>query len=408
MQEVILMCQVKIERMDDNGRGIGTVNGKIVFVAKAIPGEIVEIEILKEKSKYLEGKIVKVLQSSPKRVTPKCPYYELCGGCDLEHLSYEDGLEIKQNMLENLFRKNGLGDRKIPIERMEQPWNYRNKISLKVVDGQIGFFQSETHQLVPISWCAISRSSTNRVLQDFSSFFFHNGEIVIRTNDNDEILMDIITQEKVSILKEFPEHHKIAGILVNHHCVYGKPYFFERRAGVLYQVSMNSFFQVNSFMSEKLFEMVRNALKGARNVLDLYCGVGTLGLLLAKDGVSITGIEVVPSAVLNAIKNAKLNHVLDCSYHLGKVEDILKQIPKTFDAVILDPPRSGLDQKTRETVLQLAPASIIYISCNPMTLVRDLKELVLYYDIEVVNSFDMFAYTKHVETVCCLSRKCDI
>ena len=393
------MAQVEIEKLDSHGRGIGYINDKIIFVPKSIPSEVCEVDIIKSGRTFQEGKLTKILKSSEKRKTPKCPYYDTCGGCDLEHISYEEGILWKQNSLEELFLHAKLWHQKIEIESCENPWNYRNKISLKVQDGKIGFYSSLTHHLVEIGECVISRKSLNKMLQDFSLYSIKNGDIIIRSNENDEILMDIITDEEVKIDQELFTRHKIVGILVNHKCAYGSSFFYERKNGVLYQVSMDSFFQVNPEMSSKLFLYVREILQDSKQVLDLYCGVGTLGLQITKKDTSLTGIEIVPSAILNAIQNAKLNHYENTSFHVGKVEHIMSKIPNQFDTVIVDPPRSGMDQKTKETLLNYHPQKILYVSCNPMTLIRDLKELQEIYEIASIRGFDMFPYTKHVECV---------
>lgn len=399
------MAQVEIKKLDSHGRGIGYVNDKIIFVPKSIPSEICEVDIIKSKRNLQEGKIIKVIKNSDKRVVPRCPYYDACGGCDLQHISYDESVLWKKNALKELFNHSKLWNQEIDVVSCENPWNYRNKISLKVQQGKIGFYSSFTHDLVEINECVISRKSINQMLQDFSLYHISNGDIMIRSNENDEILMDIITKEEVLIDPELFRRHKIVGILVNHKCIYGTPFYYERKNGVLYQVSVDSFFQVNPEMSSKLFLFIREMLSSSNKILDLYCGVGTLGLQLLQKDISLTGIEVVPPAILNAIKNAKLNKRENTSFHIGKVEDIISHIPNQFDTVILDPPRSGLEKKTRETLIRYLPNTILYVSCNPITLIRDLKELQNNYKIEVIQGFDMFPYTKHVECVCVLNRR---
>ncbi len=397
--------EVVIEKLDHQFRGIGYINGKVIFVTKTMPGDKCEIEITKEKKNYFEGKVLRYIKFSEKRILPSCPYSSFCGGCDLDHMSYEDSLFFKKKMLEELFSKNLNYFESIFIESCEKSWFYRNKLHLKVVEGKVGFYESKTHRLVEIKECKIAKHSLNAVLKDFSMYSFSNGEIMIRTNDNDEILMDLITEDKIEILKDFLSKHKIVGILKNHKCIYGKPFLFERRNGVLYQVSFDSFFQINEEMSKKMFCFIKNVLKNFEKILDLYCGVGTLGLQLYKEKVLVTGIEIVPNAILNAIKNAKLNHAKNFQFHLGKVEDIISKIPYSFDAIIVDPPRNGLDPKTRDVILKMKPEKFVYVSCNPMTLIRDLKEFEDDYRIESVQGFDMFPYTKHVECVCVMSRR---
>lgn len=399
------MRDIQIEKLDSNLRGIGYSNDKIIFIPNTIPGEIVNASITKEKKKYLEGTVNSFIKKSEKRVEPRCPYYQKCGGCDLEHVSYEESILWKKNMLEELFLKSDLWKNKIEIMRANNPWNYRNKVSLKVINGKLGFYENQSHELIEIATCAISEKRMNDLIHDFSLFSFQNGELTIRVNHNGELFLNIKTDEEIKIEKELVTRHKIAGIFHNSKLVYGEKDFYFRNGGILYQVSMNSFFQVNREMSEKLFFYVRNVLKDSKNVLDLYCGVGTLGFQALKLGIPVTGIEVVKSAVLNAISSAKLNHFEHYSYHLGKVEDILFKIKDDFDTIIVDPPRNGLDKKTRQIILERKPLRIIYVSCNPITLIRDLKEFHKSYEMKEIKAFDMFPYTRHVECVALLSLK---
>lgn len=398
------MAKVLIEKLDSQLKGIGYLNGKIIFVPKVIPGEEVDAVIQEEKKRYLEGTCHSVLKESEKRIEPKCPYFFLCGGCDLEHISYDESVLWKKNMLEELFQKNKLWNQPVEVLRASKPWNYRNKITLKVVEGRFGFYEGKSHDFVEIKSCAIAKDAINEVIADLSLLSIQNGEITLRVNHNSEIMMHITSEDKIQIDQEFILRHKITGIYLNGKLVFGEPYQYLRNGGILYQVSMDSFFQVNPEMSEKLFFFVRNVLKDAQNVLDLYSGVGTLGFQALKQGIPTTGIESVKSAVLNAISSAKLNQFKHYSYHLGKVEKILPKIPKNFDTVIVDPPRSGLVKKTKGILLEIKPEKIIYVSCNPITLIRDLKELNGEYGIDIVKGFDMFPYTRHVECVCVLNR----
>lgn len=396
--------QLKIEKVDHQFRGIGYLDGKVVFVPRTIPNEICEVEVLKEKKNYMESKLKTVKNSSDKRRIPKCPYYEACGGCDLQHISYEESVVWKENMLQELFRKNNLWDDKIEVVPSKEEYGYRNKVTLKVQKGKIGFYSSLTHKLVEIQKCLITNDAINQVIQDFPMYSFSDGELMIRTNENKEILMDIITKDKVKIEGEFASRHKLVGVMINHRCVYGESYFFERKNGVLYQVSFDSFFQVNPYISTELFLYVKKCFEGSVHLLDLYCGVGTLGFQAYKPGVLLTGIEVVQNAILNAIKNAKLNKI-PANFHLGQVEDIISKINYLADAIIVDPPRLGLDAKTRNVILEMKPKTILYVSCNPQTLIRDLKSFQKDYNLNKIQGFDMFPFTKHVECACVLNRR---
>jgi len=396
--------QIKIEKLDHQFRGIGYCNGKVVFVPRVIPEEVCEIEIVKDKKKFMEGQVLEIIHPSAKRKSFRCPYYSHCGGCDLQHISYDESVLWKENMLCELLEKNDLWYEKICVVPSKEHYAYRNKVTLKVEQGKLGFYSPLTHELVEISNCMISSAAINRVIKDFSMYAFQNGELMIRSNENEEILMDIVTTDEVKIDASFANRHKLVGIMVNHRCVYGKSYFFERKNGVLYQVSFDSFFQVNPYISTELFLYIKKCLKNSFSILDLYCGVGTLGFQVYQSGACLTGIEVVPNAILNAIKNAKLNHIT-AQFHLGKVENIIFHLSREVDAVIVDPPRAGLDSNTKNVLFKLLPKTILYVSCNPQTLIRDLKDFQNHYRLLSVQGFDMFPFTKHVECVVLLSLK---
>lgn len=396
------ICFVK---MDQQGRAIGYLHDKIFFVPKCLPGEEGIVEVLKEKKNFGEAKLSELTKISDQRVTPFCPYFDSCGGCDLEHMSYESSVLWKQETLLDLMNRSGLKIPPVTFESSENPMFYRNKISLKVHQGKLGFYEGSTHDFLPILECMITKKSINAVLKDFSFFKYQEGELVIRANYNDELLIEIRSEDEINILNDLTTHHKIAGIVINGKCVYGNPYFFERTNGVLYQVSYDSFFQINEPVSKMLFDDVKKLVKESHHVLDLYCGVGTMGLQVINSVESVTGIEIVPNAILNAIKNATLNNAKNTNYHLGDVGKLITQIPFDFDTVIIDPPRTGLDEKTKNVLKEMNPEKIIYVSCNPQTLIRDLKEMDELYCISIVKGYDMFPFTKHIECLCEMNRR---
>ena len=228
---------------------------------------------------------------------------------------------------------------------------------------------------------------------------------MIRSNDNQELLLSITSEDQVNILEELTTKHKIAGIVWNNKCVYGLPYFFEKRDGLIYKVRYSSFFQVNRDIASKIKEEVVNSFKENDEVLDLYCGVGFFSLPLAKKVKKVTGIEYNSLAIVDAIYNASLNNIENTQFHAGKVEDILDKISGTYNKVVVDPPRAGLNKKVVEEILNHRYEEVLYISCNPFTLVRDLKLLVNHYNIKKITLYDMFSYTSHVECVTLLSLK---
>ena len=232
-----------------------------------------------------------------------------------------------------------------------------------------------------------------------------NGSITIRVNTNEELLLLIESLTEPKIEEKLVETHKIAGIIYNGKCVYNSPYFFKRLGHILYKVDGTSFFQVNTDISEKIKTDITSYFNKNDIVYDFYCGVGYFSLHLAHKTKQVIGIEANQKAILNAIYNASLNQIENTSFHAGKVEDLIDKIPVKANKAIVDPPRSGLHKKVRDVFLRRDFETIIYISCNPKTLMRDLKELTKKYKIEKLTAYDMFPYTKHIESVVILFRK---
>lgn len=399
----VIMYEVKIERMDHFGRGIGYVNDKITFIENTLPNEIVGIEIIEEKKSFSIGKVKKYIQISKDRVEPFCPYYQVCGGCHLEHLSYEDSLLYKKDKIQNIFEKEKITIPNIQIIKNESPKNYRNKLSLKIVDGKIGFFEEKSHHLIEIEACPLAKNSINDCLKYLKSLQINNGEITIRSNYNDEILLIIKTEDKIQFDIENFKNIKLVGVILNDQTIFGNSYFFERTNGFLFKVSFNAFFQINPYITSELFKIVDHLLNSKNVVLDLYSGVGTLGLIASKKAKKVYSVEIIKNAVMDNLENKKLNKRENIYPILGETEKIIDKIKDHFDTVIIDPPRKGLDKKTREFLMNSHAKQIIYISCDPMTLIRDLKELTKKYKIEQYYLLDMFSYTYHVESICLIT-----
>lgn len=397
---------VKIERLDNFGRGIGYVNGKIVFIENALPDELVECKIINDKKNYYEAKLINIISKSPKRLIPKCKYFDICGGCQLQHLNYDDSTLYKKKKINDLFKRNELFDGNIKFIKNANDFYYRNKIELKAINGQIGFYQSKSHDLVEINGCLITKSCINNAINDLKKLNLVNASITIRSNFNDEVLIIIDSDDDIDVdYANLIENNKIAGIMINGKTVYNEPFLIENINDMYFKVSYNSFFQVNHYICSKLFEIIADNIDKNSIVADLYCGVGTLSLVAAKNALKVYGVEIVENAILNAIENAKINRVNNTYFMVGNVNKILPEIKDNIDTIIIDPPRSGLDDKTRDTILKMLPSKIIYTSCNPQTLLRDLKILKDFYEIKEVYALDMFSYTYHVECVCVLNRK---
>ena len=389
--------KLEINSFDHEGRGIGKYNNKVVFVPNAIPGEIVEIEIIKDKKTFSEGKIISYIKKSPKRIEASCPFYNKCGGCSFEHISIDDEKKVKTNNVINIIKKYANLDVLPIFIDSDKEYNYRNKIELKIENGNWGYYNSLSHNFVKINKCLIAKDSINRIIENKNYFDIKNGSIIIRCNYIDEIIIKIDTSDKYNIdIDNLIKNNKIVGIIVNNKLIYGEDYYIEKVGKYLFKVNINSFFQINLNILSKVFDLISK--DKYKTVVDLYCGVGTLGIALNKD--KLYGIEIVPEAITDAIKNSEINkqnnlYMLGDSSKISKIED-------KIDCIIVDPPRSGLNNKTINNILKFNSKSIIYMSCNPMTLARDLNILKEKYLVKKIYILNMFPKTKHVECVCFL------
>ena len=396
--------KVVIDRFDDLGRGIAYVGEKITFIPNTIPGDTVDITITKETKKYNIAKVDKYLKLSSRRVKPKCPYFDICGGCTLQSISYEDTINYKYNKVKNLFKKSDI-EINPEIIRNPSPYNYRNKISLKVVDKRTGFYEESTHNIVEINECIIASPAINKTISLISEFNIINGNITIRCNKNNEILIILESSDKLNIdINYLKSQIKLVGIVINNETFYGDNFLIENINDYFYKISYDSFFQVNPYVASILFNEVSKRINEEDTVLDLYCGVGTLSLnaTCAKE---VIGVEIVENAILNAIFNAHINKIDNVKFILNDSTKAVSKLNKKFTKVIVDPPRSGLTKTIIDNILSINPEEIIYVSCDPATLVRDVLLFIDKYNIKKAIIFDMFSYTYHVETMIVLKRK---
>lgn len=398
---------VLIESLDHYGRGVAHINGKVIFIFNALPEEVVDIEIIEDKKSYSIGKVIKYINKSNKRVESKCPYFLECGGCNLLFYEYQNTLDFKLNKVRELLDKNKINyNGEIEIISNDNNFNYRNKISLKIIDGRIGFFKEKSHNLVEIKECLVAKKAINKVIQNYKLLNIKNGSLVVRCNYNDEVLLVINSEDKnydidLGKLKELV---KVIGIIYNDKLIYGQDFFYERIGGMLFKVSFNSFFQVNPYITEKLFKLNENNIDDDSKVLDLYSGVGTLSMVASKKAKEVIGIEIVKNAVINASKNVSLNKRDNLKFMLGDVPKVLEKINTEFDTLIVDPPRSGLDNITKNYIKDSKPKKIIYVSCDVNTLMRDLKTLEYLYEIKTYKVLDMFSYSYHLESFVVLEK----
>lgn len=396
---------MKIERFDDLGRGIGYINNKVTFIDKVVPEDIVEVELTKEKKKYNEAKLIKIIKPSPLRIDAKCPYFSKCGGCQFQNITYENTIKYKKEKIVNIFSKHKISIFPEVITNIS-PYNYRNKITLKVNNYKMGFYINKTHNLVEINKCLLANPAINASIPLIKRFNICNGEVTIRCNQNAEILIVINSQDNLNIdITYLKSKIKLVGIVVNNKTYYGENSLFERMNNLLFKISYDSFFQVNPFIASQLFQIIGDNIDSSDKVLDLYCGVGTLSLMAAKKAQKVLGIEVVPNAIINALFNARINDLNNTQFVINDASTAISKIKPDFNKIIVDPPRSGLTKNIIDVLLKIKPDAIIYVSCDPQTLVRDFTLLSSIYEIKKSYILDMFSYTYHIETILILIKK---
>ena len=367
-----------------------------------MPGDVLEIKITREKKNYNEGEIVKIIKPSKNRVVPPCPYFGVCGGCTYQMLQYDDSILEKQKNVINYFKKNGFLI-KPNIIKNDNPYNYRNKITLKIVNKKIGYFKNNSHDIVEINNCLLASNKINEVIKLIPSLNIINGEVIIRCNYKDEILIIINTSDNVEISK-IKDIIGLKGIVLNNKTIYKDNYFIEEVNGIKYNVAYDAFFQVNRLVCAKMFKLAQDFVNESDIVLDLYSGVGTLSLSAATKAKEVVGVEINKNAVDNANSNAKLNNLTNAKF-IYRDAGSIKDLELKFNKLIVDPPRAGLSEDTINFIKERLPEEIMYISCDYHTQVRDLKLLDGY---EIIDSYvcDLFSYTYHVECICILKRIC--
>ncbi len=454
-----------IEDIGTGGEGIGKADGFTFFVKDAIVGDVIEAKIMKLKKNYGYARLMKVLTPSKDRVEPKCPVARQCGGCQIQEMRYEAQLAFKQKMVQNnLERIGGLSDFEMyPVIGMETPYAYRNKAQFPVgedKDGNIviGFYAGRTHHIVEQTDCCIGAPENGEVLRKVKAYMqknqirpyneeHHSGivrHILIRTGYHTKEIMVclIVNAAKASCLKNaeqltesLREMDGMTSVMVNFNTektnvilgkksevLWGQPYIEDFIGDVKYQISPQSFFQVNPMQTEKLYAKALEyaGLTGNETVWDLYCGIGTISLFLAKNARKVYGVEIVPQAIEDARNNAKRNGIDNAEFFVGKAEEVvpafyekaLKQAQDSEagksirpDVVVVDPPRKGCEEILLETIVKMQPQRIVYVSCDSATLARDLKFLSANgYAVKKVQPVDQFGHSVHVETVVLLSK----
>ena len=436
------------------GEGIAKIEGFTIFIPNAIKGEKVKILILKVLSSHAFGKVIEIVETSEKRVESDCTTYKRCGGCSLRHIKYEETLKIKQNSVQSLVNKTLKKD--IEVQEtlgMEKPYHYRNKAQYPIgVDKNgkpvIGVFANRTHEIIPINQCFIQNSQTEKLAKFVFDFIVRNKISIYDEKTGKGLLRHIVTKigiktneimciivingteipKEKELINEITSNFKdVKTIIKNINIkktnvilgkenvnIYGDGYITDKLGDYTFKISPLSFYQVNPIQAEKLYQIGVQAANITKDdiVFDLYCGIGTISLFMAKYAKKVYGIEIVEEAIEAAKENAKINKVVNTEFIAGDVEQILddlihnkKIIP---NIVMIDPPRKGLDNNSIKNILKIKPKKLVYISCNPATLIRDLSKLEEFYEIGFIKPVDMFPYTRHVECCALLEIKKDL
>lgn len=436
--------KLEIMNQDSEGRGIGRYEEIVIFVDGALPGDIVKAEITKVKKKYSFAKIVEIIIPSKLRILPSCEIYYRCGGCNLQHESYEGQLSFKEKRVKETLERIGNVKNILinPIVRMDNPEHYRNKgvFQSGEEDGKLifGFYENKSHKVVKVNNCLIQHKDVTGIIETVENFCNENNitpfnrktkkgivkHLFIRIgNKSNEIMIGVIINgsklhNQDILIEQLTAHNdNIKSIMINinkddnnnifgkqTYKLFGEKFITDVIGDIKFKISLESFYQVNSIQTEKLYSEILECANLTNNeiVIDAYSGVGTISLFLAKKSKKVFGLELLEKAVFNANANKKLNNIDNVDFILGAVEENIEKVCKnnSIDAIILDPPRNGCDPLLLSVIAENNINTIVYASCNPGTLARDIKILVeLGYIIDTVRPVDMFGHTSHVECV---------
>lgn len=404
--------EFKIYRLDNFGRGISYYNGRVIFVDGAIDGETVSAKVKEIKKNTFEAETQEVIEESAERVEPRCPYYKECGGCNIMHMSYAKQLAFKEEKVRYLLKKFADVDpaKVQPIIPTTQ-FGYRNKVTLKVRE-KMGFYKKKTYDIVPVFSCQVASPKINEIMQDLDNLELKNiEEIVIKATTLDETMIIFKATAEADEDYLINKLQFIADSLV---VVYdgipkllsGKGFIKEKVGDYYYKISTLSFFQVNTLGAERLYNKVKEygSLQDNERVLDLYCGTGTIGIYLSDVCKDVTGLEINGEAVLDAQDNIEINKVVNVKVEQKDVSKVIDSY-ENIELVVVDPPRSGLSKKALSNILEVNPNRIVYVSCDPATLSRDINLLKDDYEVKEITPVDMFPNTYHVECVCLLMKK---
>lgn len=483
---------VKIEDMGADGEGIGKVDGYTLFVKDALIGDVVEAKIVKPKKNYAFARLERIIEQSPDRVEPQCPYHRQCGGCQIQAMSYEAQLRYKENKVRNHLLRIGKFEPELLEEVMEpivgmqgeelSGFRYRNKAQFPVgcdKDGKLitGFYAGRTHNIIANTDCLLGVKINQEILEAVLAYMkechvsaydevagtglvrhvliregFKTGEVMVcvvinghelpesgrlterlRAITDDDCRKSDRDSAQGELKQECDEKKsdwKMTSVSVNCNLdntnvilgketkvLWGQPYITDYIKDVAFQISSQSFFQVNPIQTEKLYSKALEYadLTGQETVWDLYCGIGTISLFLAKQAKQVYGVEIIPQAIEDAKNNAKINNISNAEFYVGKAEEVLPVFYEeeqkngrkaTCDVIVVDPPRKGCDEVCLNKMLKMQPDRIVYVSCDSATLARDLKILCEGgYELRRAQAFDQFGHTVHVETIVGLQRR---
>ena len=434
-----------------DGKGVAKVKGIPIFIDDFLIGEKAEIEIYKNDKKFSLGRIIKRLTSSKERVRPICPNYEACGGCHIQHMTYKEQLSFKRERVYQVLKRIGGLDLEVnPVLGMETPYKYRNKVQVPFsmdYKGRVigGFFQQGTHQIIDMNECFIENEEADKIVVTFKKLlekldiepYLMQGDrgsvrylLVRRGYVSKEIMVVIVSRTFTiprvnTLIRELLKFHpQITTIVQNinpnpktsvilgdkEKVLYGKGTIEDTLFGLNFTISSKSFYQVNPSQTEVLYNTAIDFAKLGKDdvVLDAYCGIGTIGLIASKHVKKVIGVETVAPAIVNAKSNAKKNNISNAEFYCDDASKYMINSAKKkqyFDVAFVDPPRNGCDQKFINALMQTSPKKIVYISCEPSSLARDLKILSQKYEVVAVQPVDMFPQTYHVETVVLLEKK---
>lgn len=448
------LVTLTIEDIGHDGEGIGKVMGMTLFVKDALPGDVIRAKVMKMKKTYGYARLMEILSPSIDRVEPRCPHHKRCGGCQLQALSYESQLRFKEEKVRNnLVRIGGFSDPPVrPALGMKEPYRYRNKAQYPIGldrDGKLvaGFYAARTHSIIPVEDCALGQQGNGEILRiilqvmeekHIPAYDEQTGKgcvrhVLIRYGERtgEWMVCLVINEKKLPFADTFVQRlselsgmtsitvninrEKTNVILGSHtETIWGQGYITDYIGDISFQISSQSFYQVNPGQTRVLYEKALEyaGLTGQETVWDLYCGIGSISLFLAKKAKKVYGVEIVPKAIEDARDNAKRNHIENAEFFVGKAEEVFPAYCREHgedaraEVIVVDPPRKGCEQSLLEMMCQMAPKRIVYVSCDSATLARDLKYLASNgYELMEVQPVDQFGQTVHVECACWLRRK---